>query len=181
MDSLINLLGHFHPLLVHLPIGILLFAILIHGLSYKKNDASFANLVPFAYLIGAVSAIITCISGLALSTNGEYDVNILFFHQWLGILVAVISMIGVYFTKKKKEKFLKWVSIALLILITLTGHFGGTLTHGAGYLTKGTVANKIIKTKPSFTNAQEAVLYRDIIQPILEEKCYGYYLLPKKL
>jgi len=173
LDSIINLLGHFHPLLVHLPIGILLFALLLHALSYKKKFASFTNIIPFTYLIGALSAMVTCISGLALSTNGEYDLNILFLHQWLGILVAIISMTGVYFTKYKKEKFLKWVSVALLILITLTGHFGGTLTHGAGYLTKGTVTNKIVKTKPSFTNAQEAVLYTDIIQPILEEKCYG--------
>ena len=69
--------------------------------------------------------------------------------------------------------WLEWISIALLIVITLTGHFGGTLTHGAGYLTKGSVASKIVKSKPTITNAQEAVLYTDIIQPIVEEKCYG--------
>ena len=173
MDSLINLLGHFHPLLVHLPIGILLFAILIHWLSKKEKYVSFESIVPFTYLIGALSAILTCISGLALSTSGEYDETTLFYHQWLGILVAVLSMTGVYFTKKKKEKSLQWISFALLIVITLTGHFGGTLTHGAGYLTKGSVASKIVKTKPTITNAQEAVLYTDIIQPIVEEKCYG--------
>ena len=173
MDSLINFLGHFHPLLVHLPIGILLFAILIHWLSKKEKYVSFENIVPFTYLIGALSAIFTCISGLALSTSGEYDEKILFYHQWLGILVALLSITGIYFTKKKKEKFLQWVSITLLIVITLTGHFGGTLTHGEGYLTKGGVAKKIVKTKPTITNAQEALLYSDIIQPILEEKCYG--------
>ena len=173
MDSLINLVGHFHPLLVHLPIGILLFAILIHWLSKKEKYTSFEKIVPFTYLIGALSAILTCISGLALSTSGEYDEKILFYHQWLGILVAVLSIAGVFFTKKKKEKFLQWVSISLLIVIILTGHFGGTLTHGAGYLTKGGIASKIVKVKPSITNAQEAVLYTDIIQPIVEEKCYG--------
>jgi hypothetical protein len=31
---------------------------------------------------------------------------------------------------------LKWASIALLILLTITGHLGGTLTHGEGYLWK---------------------------------------------
>jgi len=173
LDSLINFIGHFHPLLVHLPIGILLFAILLHWLSKKEKYVSFENIVPFTYLIGALSAILTCISGLALSTSGEYDETTLFYHQWLGILVAVLSIAGVYFTKKKKERFLQWVSIALLIVITLTGHFGGTLTHGEGYLTKGNLTNKLVKTKPTITNAQEAVLYTDIIQPIVEEKCYG--------
>jgi len=59
LDSLINFLGHFHPLLVHLPIGILLFAILIHWLSKKEKYVSFENIVPFTYLIGALSAIFT--------------------------------------------------------------------------------------------------------------------------
>ena len=110
MDSIINFFGHFHPLLVHLPIGILLFAILIHWLAQKEKYVLFENIVPFSYLIGAASAIVTCISGLALSTNGEYDTQTLFYHQWLGILLALISTVGVYFTKKNKAKQLKWTS-----------------------------------------------------------------------
>ncbi|MCX6212351.1 MAG: hypothetical protein NT104_07270 [Bacteroidetes bacterium] len=173
MDSIINFFGHFHPLLVHLPIGILLFAILIHWLAQKEKYVLFENIVPFSYLIGAASAIVTCISGLALSTNGEYDTQTLFYHQWLGILLALISTVGVYFTKKNKAKQLKWTSLTLLVLILLTGHFGGTLTHGADYLTKGLKAKKAIKARPNFSNVQEAILFEDIIQPILEEKCYG--------
>jgi len=73
LERIINLFGHFHPLLVHLPIGILLFSILIHGLSYKERFASFVIIIPFTYLIGALAAILSCLSGLALSSQGEYD------------------------------------------------------------------------------------------------------------
>lgn len=173
MDSIINFIGHFHPLMVHLPIGILLFAILIHWLAQKEKYVLFKNIVPFSYLIGAASAVLSCLSGLALSTNGDYDIQTLFYHQWLGILVALIALVGVYFTKNNKTKELKWASVSLLVLIFLTGHFGGTLTHGAGYLTKGLKAKKAIKARPNFSNVQEALLFEDIIQPILEEKCYG--------
>ncbi|MEI7587882.1 MAG: c-type cytochrome domain-containing protein [Chitinophagia bacterium] len=173
MERIINLFGHFHPLLVHLPIGILLFSILIHGLSYKERFASFVIIIPFTYLIGALAAILSCLSGLALSSQGEYDEQVLFYHQWLGISVALFSILGVYFTKKKKEKLLNWISITLLVLIFITGHLGGTLTHGEGYLTKSTSSEKTVKVKPIITMAQEAYLYADIIQPILEEKCYG--------
>lgn len=173
MDPIINIFGHFHPLLVHLPIGILLFAILIHGLSYKKRFSNFDSILPFTYLIGAIAAILSCLSGLALSTNGEYDEQILFYHQWLGITVAIISMVGAYFTKKQKTTISKWVSITLLLLILITGHYGGTLTHGEGFLTKSNTTQIKVATKPIITNTQEAFLYADMIQPILEEKCYG--------
>ena len=173
MDPIINIFGHFHPLLVHLPIGILLFAILIHGLSYKKRFSNFDSILPFTYLIGAIAAILSCLSGLALSTNGEYDEQILFYHQWLGITVAIISMVGAYFTKKQKTTITKWISITLLLLILITGHYGGTLTHGEGFLTKSNTTQIKVATKPIITNTQEAFLYADMIQPVLEEKCYG--------
>ena len=173
MDRIINIFGHFHPLLVHLPIGILLFAILIHGLSYLKRFSNFEIILPFTYLIGAIAAVLSCVSGWVLSNNGEYDEQILFYHQWLGISVASISIIGVYFTKKKKTKQLKWVSITLMALLFITGHYGGTLTHGEGYLTKDATTQIKAATKPVISNTQEAFLYADIIQPILEEKCYG--------
>jgi len=158
---------------VHLPIGILLFAILLHGLSYIKRFSNFEIILPFTYLIGAIAAILSCLSGLALSTNGEYDEQILLYHQWLGITVAIVSMVGAYFTKKQKTTISKWVSISLLVLLFITGHYGGTLTHGEGFLTKDATAQIKVATKPVITNTQEAFLYADIIQPILEEKCYG--------
>lgn len=173
MDSIVNIFGHFHPLLVHLPIGILLFAILIHGLSCFKRYSNFEIILPITYLIGAMAAVLSCLSGWVLSNNGEYDEQILFYHQWLGISVVTISIIGVYFTKKKKTKQLKWVSIILMALLFITGHYGGTLTHGEGYLTKDATSQIKVAAKPVITNTQEAFLYADIIQPILEEKCYG--------
>ena len=70
----------------------------------------------------------------------------------------------------------------MLLLIFLTGHYGGTLTHGEGYLTKGvfTQEKQVIKNKPIIPNVQEAVLFNEIIQPILEEKCYGCHSSIKK-
>jgi hypothetical protein len=88
----------------------------------------------------------------------------------------IVAVIGYYFIKKNKTGYVKWLSYLLLLLIVLTGHLGGTLTHGEGYLTKGISKDKgdLVKNdKPIITNAQEALIYKDIIQPILKEKCYG--------
>jgi uncharacterized membrane protein len=162
--------------MVHLPIGILLFAILIQLISKWEKFNQLTNALPFAYLLGAMSAVFSCLTGLALANNGDYDADLVFKHQWLGISVALFSLTGYYFIKKNKTAYVKWLSYLLLLLIILTGHLGGTLTHGEGYLTKGVAKAEdgIVKgNKSMITNAQEALVYKDIIQPILKDKCYG--------
>ena len=168
-------MGHFHPLLVHLPIGILLFAFLLQQLARWKKFDTLNQALPLAYLLGAISAIFSCITGLALANNGDYDTALVFKHQWLGISVAFLSFVGFYFIQKNKSVYIHWLSYILLLLIILTGHLGGTLTHGEGYLAISNSSEKgqKIATKPVITNAQEALVYKDIIQPILQEKCYG--------
>ena len=176
METIINFIGHFHPLIVHLPIGILLFAILMQIISKWKKFDQLTNALPFAYLLGAISAVFSCLTGLALANNGDYDTDLVFKHQWLGISVAVFSLAGYFFIKKNKTAYVKWLSYLLLLLIILTGHLGGTLTHGEGYLTIDVAKEEggLIKNdKPIITNAQEALVYKDIIQPILKDKCYG--------
>ncbi|HBT93070.1 MAG TPA: hypothetical protein DEB23_02160, partial [Chitinophagaceae bacterium] len=176
METIINFIGHFHPILVHLPIGILLFAIVLQLLSKWKKFNQLTNALPLAYLLGAISAVFSCFTGLALANNGDYDADLIFKHQWLGISVALFSLTGYYFIKKNKTVYSNWLSYFLLLLIIVTGHLGGTLTHGAGYLTTGVAKEEggLIKNeKPILTNAQEALVYKDIIQPILKDKCYG--------
>src|SRR5690606_14151525 len=62
----------------------------------------------------------------------------------------------------------------LFVLISITGHLGGTLTHGSDYLTFAFVnddlENKTVKVIP---DVQKALAYEDIIQPILQNKCYN--------
>jgi mono/diheme cytochrome c family protein len=67
-------------------------------------------------------------------------------------------------------------------LIAITGHLGGTLTHGDGYLTKAISASTkdAEVSKKTISNAQEAFVYADIITPILEQKCYGCHAAKKQ-
>jgi uncharacterized membrane protein len=179
---IIEFIAHFHPVLVHLPIGILLLAILFHWLSSKKKYTSLVAAIPIAYLVGSVTAILSCITGYLLSGTGEYDETTLNLHQWMGILVAFSSAAGYLFSRNNNALQLKWASVLLLGLITVTGHLGGTLTHGEGYLWKIVSTNKKDSTaivKP-IANAQEALVYKDIIQPMLQTKCYNCHAATKQ-
>jgi uncharacterized membrane protein len=167
-------IGHFHPVLVHLPIGILLIAVLFQLLSQKEKYKSLHSAIGVSLFIGMLSAIASCISGFLLSQTGGYDEQLVSNHQWLGIGTAFISMLAYFFYTKNKS-FLKWIMLLLAVLIIITGHLGGSLTHGAGYLTQAfsnSPSNGNSKTA-LIANLQEALVYNDIIQPILQSKCYS--------
>jgi len=78
------LIGHLHPLLVHLPIGIFSFAFVISLFGAEKRKQLDAAL-SYALLTGAISALVTCIAGYLLSGSGEYDLDLVQKHQWTGI------------------------------------------------------------------------------------------------
>lgn len=169
---MLELIGHFHPLLVHLPIGILLLAILFELLPSWKSYRSLKRSVITILSIGAVTAILSCITGYLLSQSGDYESGIVGWHQWMGIALAIYSLGYVWMRSRKEYKpYRKAFAFVLLILLMVTGHLGGTLTHGEGYLTAG------INTKSNLdlskVNLQQALYYDDLVKPVLEERCYG--------
>ena len=180
--QLSSFLAHLHPALVHLPIGILMLAVLMYWLSLTKKYAPLKAAVSFAFLAGAISAIASCFTGWLLSSGGEYDETTLSIHQWMGILVAFTSASGYFLSLQKNQGQLKIFSAIVLLLVTITGHFGGTLTHGEGYLTKAftTTSKGLAFQKPIIPNAQDAIVYRDIIQPIFQQKCYNCHAATKQ-
>ncbi|MEI9908885.1 MAG: c-type cytochrome domain-containing protein [Bacteroidota bacterium] len=170
-----ELIGRFHPVLVHLPIGILLLAALFQLLSQKEKFQSLHAATGIALFWGMLFAIASCISGYLLSTTGDYDEALIFKHQWLGIAVAVVSIIANYLHRKKNRQN-KWVIMLMILLIIITGHFGGSITHGSDYLTSAFSADSkeisFDKRKP-IPDVQQAFAYSDVIRPILESRCYG--------
>src|SRR5436190_15051539 len=176
-----ELIGHFHPLLVHLPIGILLLAALFQLLALKPKYAALHAAISIALFWGMISAILSCITGYFLSLSGDYDDELIDRHTWFAIATASISLIA-YFFHRWENEFAKWVILLMVPLIFITGHLGGSLTHGSDYLTKGfskkdSLSEKEIKP---IADVQEANAYADIIQPIFESKCYGCHNKSKK-
>lgn len=167
---MVELIGRFHPLLVHLPIGILLLVILFEWLPSKKRFRSHKSSIRIILMIGTSSAILSCLTGYLLSQNGEYTSELLSWHQWMGITLAVFSF-GYYWIRKRYKPFRKSFSFFLLILLILTGHLGGSLTHGEGYLTSGITSGASFDV--ATVNLPQALFYDDLVKPILEDKCYG--------
>jgi len=119
--------------------------------------------------VGAITAIISLATGWLLGEDGGYDETMLFRHRWLAVAFTVLS-IGLYFLKKTKNDLAKKlylpVYVVVLIVIGITGHYGGSMTHGEDYLFTDTTKKKVI-----IEDVDKALVYTDIVQPIFDNKC----------
>jgi len=185
VSDIVIFLGRFHPLLVHLPIGFLTLAILFEILSRRPAMEKLGAVVRFIWLCSALSAVVTAILGYMLSLGGDYDEDMLAKHQWFGISLAVMAG-GCYLLKTERlqsKHLVRWVYRVLLVLLTLsliiTGHLGGSLTHGSEYLVEFAPkpiqrmmgSSPMVEDRPKVTSLDSADIFKDAISPILNSKC----------
>jgi len=168
-------LGHLHPLIVHLPIGFLLLALVFDLLSYFSRFVYLKSAVSITLLAGFVAATLSCIFGYMLSLSGGYDGHTLTSHQYAGISLSIFA--GLYYlatTASGKrllhipQKIFSFLFVALIGLMAYTGHEGGSLTHGNAYLTLETLTQEH-RAKP--LNMDSAMLFEDVVQPMLQSRC----------
>lgn len=172
-----SLIGHFHPVFVHLPIGILVLAALLQLIEKRKPETNLEQAITISLLIGMISAVISCITGYFLSRSDDYDEQLVSQHQWMGIGVAVVAIVLYFLRIRNKAPRWHWpLMLLLIVLVSITGHIGGSLTHGSDYLTKpfADLGNgPDTAARVAIANVQEAAAYKDVIQPLLQTKCYS--------
>jgi uncharacterized membrane protein len=178
---MLELIGHLHPALVHLPIGILLIALLLIWLSKKEKYNISYQAIKIVLLVGVFSALASCITGYVLSTEDDYEKPLIIWHMWMGIAVAIASMfLYMKLARKEFDILYKTLAVGLLLLIFVTGHLGGSLTHGSDYLSLNFNADKdTIKIKP-LANVEEVKAYDSVIKPIFQTRCYSCHSSKKQ-
>jgi Planctomycete cytochrome C len=180
MSAVVTLIGRLHPLLVHLPIGILLLALLLLALSARPSYAGLKAAADLSLLLGVCCAVLSCVTGYLLSQTGDYDLGLVVVHQWMAISMTVLAAM-LYLVVKQRR--LGSVGVTLMtvvfLLLVLTGHWGGSITHGEGYLTAdlGSVASR--PTLRPVPNIQSAMVYGMLVQPVFHDNCYGCHSAEK--
>ncbi len=175
--------GRFHPLLVHLPIGFLCFALILHIIQWKRTTMRVNEVLPVLWLLAALSGGLSLLTGWLLSENGDYEAVTLQLHKYGGIAVSVFSLL-VYLSYWKTGAGrlnltpFRFIGIAgAIIALILTGHWGGSLTHGAAYLTeynpfgKGERSGIETGTRGLVRELDSVYLFEDAVMPILQAKC----------
>lgn len=189
-------LGRFHPLVVHLPIGFLLLGFVMELVSRRPKYEALKGATSFVLLLSFAGAILAIVMGLMLSQSGGYDEDLLFWHKAQGIGMAVFTLLA--WAVKTQPKVLRLPAVMqkaympLLVLAVLSlsvaGHNGGSLTHGEDYLFQyapngiraiAGLPPKKEKRGP-ITDINEALVFDDLIQPMLEQRCVSCHRAGKK-
>ena len=130
----------------------------------KKTQVNFS--VPL--FLGMLFSVLAAMSGYFLAEKGGYDHSILDWHKYLGIGAAIGSGIVYYAYKRKKTDVSFSIIISIyIVLLSITGHYGGTLTHGKDFLTRSYKQN----TPSKIADYSKADAFQDIVMPIINAKC----------
>ena len=194
MDVLKQLLGRLHRLIVHLPIGFILLGLLLKW--YDRKRLEHQNVIPLIFFWGGISAVLACITGYLQYLGEGYSFETVKWHLWSGIATALFSFL--IYAKLKGMKSVVFLSktpaillpLLFLILISFTGHQGGNITHGENYLVEplpnsfksvlGIETFEAKKIALTNENWEEALLYEDVIKPILNNNCVSCHNPKKK-
>jgi len=175
--------GRFHSLVVHLPIGFLLLGSIFFLLSKKEAWCFLKKALPLTFLLATLGAILAASMGWFLAKEGAYSEATLFWHRSLGIATALLSgLLHLHFSGRfwQQGRLTNWGILTGVLLLSITGHLGGQLTHGPAYLLDyappivkqvlgGKQADNQLLTFPM--NPDSVFLYEHLIQPIFDKKC----------
>jgi uncharacterized membrane protein len=162
-------LGRFHPLVVHLPIGLLVLVPVLE-LAGEKRPA-LREAAQFVLSLSFFACLLSVLLGFLLAYGGGSAGAGVTRHMWGGIALtfAVLAC-----TLVRPRPAYPWLLIGVLLLLVWTAHQGGSLTHGDNYLTeylpqslKMMFAPRGRAEAPQFPDS----FYARHIYPVLDKKC----------
>jgi uncharacterized membrane protein len=178
--DLIYFFGRFHVLVLHIPLGIIVALLVLELLARKEKYRYLEAASPFLWVAAAVSAILTVALGYMHFAEGAFDGPSAAQHRTFGtalaIILAVIAVLRASpFAKSYQPVFLP-ASVLMVLLASITGHFGGNMTHGSTYLVE--YAPQPIRSLMGLPPRREPVEslgaadpWHDLVAPMLDSRC----------
>ncbi|RYD38176.1 MAG: hypothetical protein EOP85_17135, partial [Verrucomicrobiaceae bacterium] len=145
MPDIVRFMGHFHPVLLHLPIGVFILIVLqeLGAIFGRRHHEQVANTAMFPLFFGAASSILAVIAGFLLyQGTDDYAGNALAErHLWGGLIFAVAAVVT-YVLKawtvavSGNPAFYRLLLFGSVSIMGFASHDGASITHGEDYLTK---------------------------------------------
>jgi uncharacterized membrane protein len=169
----LQFIGRFHPLLVHLPIGLIVLLPLLEIVGASRP--SLREAAGFVLQIALATCLASIVFGLFLAYgSGEVGTTVTR-HMRGGIVLALelLLCLAVRRSWLAGQRPLLYFVLLTTVLITLawTAHQGGSLTHGSDYLTR--YMPPILKRflAPSAVSSYPNSFFVRHIYPVLDTKC----------
>ena len=172
--ELLNYIGKFHPVVLHLPIGALYLTFCLVLLEkFFKN--SYTIPIRFGLLFSFVFSVLSALLGFFLYLGDDFSGDLIERHMWLGISTTLFIGVLLWIHKTSTHiKYFNGVFLITIVLLSVTGHFGGQITHGSDYLKLPDFSQTT-----NVTSIDSINIYSSIVMPILDNKCVKCHNLNK--
>lgn len=150
-ESVLEVLGRLHPLVLHAPIGLFTAIGGIEGWRLLSRDPKAPHAPPILAVMAGLSALTTAVFGLILARESAYVSFTVQLHQWLGVAFALCALVCTGLLLRVhafngtsptgaglgSRRLAYFIALGLTLgLMVPTGHFGGDLSHGEGFITE---------------------------------------------
>ena len=167
LPALMQVAGRLHPLVLHLPIGFLIFLTIMFFFRNQLEKNSFHHMVGIGLLITSFFASVAALFGFFLSLQDDYGSDALTQHKATGILLSWFCYLLVLLHNAGgRIKLVYGLGGVTVLILIVVGHTGAVLTHGQNFVFAP------ISAKEELT-ADNASVYEFAVRPILDKKCFS--------
>lgn len=170
-------LGRFHPLLVHLPIGLLVLLVALEFLARTRRFCGANASANYVLALLVPSALVSAACGWMLAGSGDYNAAALSIHRWLGTATASLcALTALLRWAQWKRAYASCLCLSFAVL-SAASHFGGSLTHGSDYLVRyaprsiqALVGGQSATANPPLPRPENGT-FGTLIHPVLQARC----------
>ncbi|MGH7996935.1 MAG: c-type cytochrome domain-containing protein [Opitutaceae bacterium] len=180
-------LGRFHPVIVHLPIALMLLVPVLELAGRTPARPHLRSAAGFVLGLTAAAALVVAFDGWLLARTGAYRGHLVDRHMWGGVMFSALCLVAATLRGPAAARLRPGTGCtyavclaACVVVLTWTGHEGGALTHGDGFLTSEMpprlrawlhLGRPPVLHAPPEPPGLAGTLYSARIQPIFEHSC----------
>ena len=136
---MLELLEPLHPKMVHFPVALFITALILEVLSFINKKDVWHKSALILYVLAALMTPLVVRTGMWEVERIGLSHPILDSHRLFALWTMWVSLMSLpllYLLYKEKQKWLKPIFVCLIIavavLVTLAGHYGGTMVYEYG-------------------------------------------------
>jgi Leucine-rich repeat (LRR) protein/uncharacterized membrane protein len=163
----LQVVGRLHPLVLHLPIGFLIFLAIVAILQKQIAGDSARHILHLGLLVTSLSASVAALFGFFLSLQDDYGRDALMLHKLSGVVVSWFCyVLLLWHHNQRKKKLLYGFGALTLVTLVVAGHTGAVLTHGQNFVLAP------MSSPPALT-VDNASVYDFAVRQIFDRKCFS--------